>query len=140
MRRPVLIHGRDGELVRRLGRHLATELGVEFLDLVGASWQTASEALGRAGNCVGVLLSELLLDRPRRVEVVSVATVVAVEPGITFDGALKGVGRLEELVGGEYRECHARFDSGEPESGIVERIRELVRSEPVAVVAGDKSY
>jgi shikimate kinase / 3-dehydroquinate synthase len=149
MKRPVLLHGLDRELLCRLGGAIGSRLNVGFVDLFGQPWEAVSEACSGGAAPVVALRSEMLLPRVRRVEQLASSLVVAVGPwtGSRLIGQERGpwgeieARRLDELVEREFRECHLFVGkSAGVEAEVVERIAGLAACMPRVVAAGERSY
>jgi shikimate kinase / 3-dehydroquinate synthase len=149
MKRPVLLHGLNRELLCRLGGAVASRLDVKFVDLFGQSWEVAREACSGAEVRVVAVRSEMLLARVRRVEQLATSLVVAIGPwkGSRLIGEECGpeigdeAGRLDELVDREFRECHGFFSGSEQgEADVVDGIVALATSMQVVVAAAERSY
>jgi shikimate kinase / 3-dehydroquinate synthase len=137
MERSVVLHGRDAGVLCRLGRAVARRLGAGFEDMFVEERDALKRMIRSGGRRVIVAASESLVERVWRVEAMSLATVVAVGPGV---GGLAGEGRLEELMAGEFREGHGFFGEVVDEALVVDEIVKLAESCPVAVAAGEGSY
>ncbi len=149
MKRPLLLHGSDRELLCRLGKLVAAHLKVAF----GEAFDLSSDALGevcrRSGHGgVTVCWSEAILDRSERVELLSRATVISVGASVGMPGKVGGwfennggLGRLESLLEGEFRESHGcLLGQGVDEGAAVAQIVGVAERAPIVVAAGQRSY
>lgn len=147
MKRPLLLHGADRELLCRIGRAIAERLGVGFSDRHEPDLGLGA-AVNGDGPGVTVCSSAALLERLGRVEQLAKATVVAVGPGVgawaagaAMFGGEEGFRRLSGLLAREFDECHAAFPARIADEGaVVEEIVNLVRREPIVVAAQERSY